>query len=284
MKISFLINSLVILIFLNCSPVKKVSTDEKDFSLMTNLFTLYPQHFDSIVAKKDEYRLQIIYTQIDRGRNNKPKFTNHYFNVQPDQYFYPASTIKLPIAILALQKLRELKIQGLDRNTTMITESAFSGQTAVYNDPASEDGRPTIANYIKKILLVSDNDASNRLYEFLGQEYINKTLHKMGYGDAQILHRLSIGMTEEENRNTNPIRFLNIEGKLIYEKPAETSRLVYDKRNTKLGNGYYSGGNIIKEPFDFSSKNRLTIETLHQILKSIIFPRAVSRRQRFNLG
>lgn len=288
MKISFLISTLVIIVSLNCSPVKKAPTSQRtretgDFSILTNLFTQYPQFFDSIFVRKDEYRLQIIYTQIDRGRNNRPKFTDHYFNVQPDQYFYPASTIKLPIAILALQKLRELKIPGLDRNTTMITETGFSGQTAVYNDPASEDGRPTIANYIKKILLVSDNDASNRLYEFLGQEYINKTLHKMGYDDAQILHRLSIGMTEEENRNTNPIRFLNAEGKLIYEKPAETSRLVYDKRNTKLGKGYYSGGNIIKEPFDFSSKNRLTIESLHQILKSIIFPRDVSRRQRFNL-
>src|SRR5687767_2758039 len=257
MKIIFLILLLVILIFLNCSPVKKVSTpqgapkpektsakktDEKDFSFMTNLFTQYPQYFDSIIAKKDEYRLQVIYTQIDRGRNNMPKFTTHYFNVQPDQYFYPASTIKLPIAILALQKLRELKIPGLDRNTTMITETAFAGQTAVYNDPASEDGRPTIASYIKKILLVSDNDASNRLYEFLGQEYINSKLHKMGFDDAQILHRLSINMSEEENRNTNPIRFLDAEGKLIYEKPAETSGLDYDKRNTKLGKGYYSGG------------------------------------------
>src|SRR5688500_15504182 len=288
MKINFLISTLVIIFFLNCSPVKKVSTSQRsrepeDFSFMTNLFKQYPQFFDSIIVKKDEYRLQVIYTQIDRGRNNRPKFTNHYFNVQPDQYFYPASTIKLPIAILALQKLRELKIPKLDRNTTMITETAFSGQTAVYNDPASEDGRPTIANYIKKILLVSDNDASNRLYEFLGQEYINTTLHKMGFDDAQILHRLSIGMTEEENRNTNPIRFLDAEGKLIYEKPAETSGLDFDKRNTKLGKGYYSGGQVINEPFDFSSKNRLTIETLHGLLKSIIFPEAVSRRQRFNL-
>lgn len=298
MKISFLISTLATFIFLNCSPAKKVSTPQgapesretpvkesvgKDFSFMTNLFTQYPQYFDSIITKKDEYRLQIIYTQIDRGRNNMPKFTDHYFNVQPDQYFYPASTIKLPIAILALQKLRELKIPGLDRNTTMITETAFSGQTAVYNDPASEDGRPTIANYIKKILLVSDNDASNRLYEFLGQEYINNTLHKMGFDDAQILHRLSIGMTEEENRNTNPIRFLNAEGKLIYEKPAETSQLGYDKRNIKLGKGYYSKGQVIHEPFDFSSKNRLTIETLHGLLKSIIFPEAVSRKQRFKL-
>ena len=51
----------------------------------------------------------------------------------------------------------------------MITEKGFSGQTAVYNDPTTPDGRPTIAHYMKKIFLVSDNDAFNRLYQFLGR-------------------------------------------------------------------------------------------------------------------
>jgi len=35
---------------------------------------------------------------------------------------------------------------------------------------------PSIAQYIKKIFLVSDNDAFNRLYEFLGQHYLNERL------------------------------------------------------------------------------------------------------------
>jgi len=67
MKISFLINFLVIIILLNCSPVKKESTPsdtqapevtpekntgEKDISFMTSLFAQYPQYFDSIIAKK----------------------------------------------------------------------------------------------------------------------------------------------------------------------------------------------------------------------------------------
>ncbi len=56
----------------------------------------------------------------------------------------------------------------------MITEAEDENQTRVYNDPTTEDGRPTVAHYIKKILLVSDNDAFNRLYEFLGQEYIQQ--------------------------------------------------------------------------------------------------------------
>src|SRR5215203_2725993 len=103
----------------------------------------------------------------------------------------------------------------------MITGIAGGQQTAVNSDPSAADGRPTIALYIKKILLVSDNDAYNRLYEFLGQEYINNTLHKMGYEDVQILHRLQLPLSEEENRLTNPVTFYDSTGKIVYEKPGE---------------------------------------------------------------
>ncbi|HEX6847350.1 MAG TPA: serine hydrolase, partial [Chitinophagaceae bacterium] len=223
-----------------------------------------------------------------RRKNGKPQFTDHYFNVSDSSYFYPASTVKLPVAILALQKLNELKIAGLNKNSTMITEAEYSGQSEIYNDPSSPDGRPTIEHYIKKILLVSDNDAFNRLYEFLGQEYINNTLHKMGYKEVQIIHRLDISLSEDENRHTNPVRFFDTSGKLIYQKPLEASQLVYASGNTKsdsyrMGAGFYRGGELINEPFDFSKKNRMSLTTLHNIVRSIIFPDAVPGKQRFKL-
>jgi hypothetical protein len=165
----------------------------------------------------------------------------------------------------------------------MITEAAYSKQEAVYNDPNSSDGRPTIANYIRKIFLVSDNDAFNRLYEFLGQEHINNTLHKMGYDSAQVIHRLNISRTEDENRHTNPVKFYDTSSKIIYEKPLVGSKLVYQPRNNFLGKGYLSGDKIINEPFDFSKKNRFALYDLHSILQSIIFPKAVPKHQRFKL-
>ncbi len=204
---------------------------------MYNLLATYPQFFTSIISRKEALNVQVIYTQIDRDKKGKVKLTDHNFNLNPESYYYPASTVKLPVAILALQKLNELKISGLDKNTTMITLADGDGQTEVCNDPSAADGRPTIAHYIKKILLVSDNDAFNRLYEFLGQEYINNSLHKMGYTDAQIIHRLNIFLTEEQNRHTNPVKFIDTNGKIIYKKPAEKSKLIYAARNTKIGNG-----------------------------------------------
>lgn len=251
-------------------------------AFMVELLKQHPEYFQAVLANAD-HKVQIIYSKIDRRKNGKPQFTDQYFNVSDSSYFYPASTVKLPVAILALQKLNELKIAGLNKNSTMITEAEYSGQSEVYNDPTSPDGRPTIEHYIKKILLVSDNDAFNRLYEFLGQEYINNTLHKMGYKEVQIIHRLDISLSEDENRHTNPVRFFDTSGKLIYQKPIEASQLVYAWRNTKMGAGFYRGGELINEPFDFSKKNRMSLTTLHNIVRSIIFPDAVPGKQRFKL-
>lgn len=266
-----------------CSPAKQTSLSRSVDPVLLEIMQKDSTFFGSILRHRDDLNVQIIYTEIDRRHNGRPMFTDHYFNVDAANYFYPASTVKLPVAALALQKVHELKVKGLDMYTTMITEAGDSIQTLVYNDPNSVDGRPCIANYVKRILLVSDNNAFNRLYEFLGQEYINDRLRAMGYTDVQIIHRLELSLGEEQNRRTNPIRFVDADGKLIYEQPAAYSRLAYAKRDTKLGKGYMKGNEVVAQPFDFSIKNRLPLQDLHSILRSILFPESMPKARRFKL-
>ncbi|HEX6333016.1 MAG TPA: serine hydrolase [Flavisolibacter sp.] len=276
-----------------CHPPRKFTTPAMDVKTRPGSYTpdgrleqIMSDHlpgFSEIIARARDYRLQVIYTQVDRRADNTPLFTHHYFNVDPHQYFYPASTVKLPVAVLALQKLKELDVPGLDRNTTMVTGAAYKGQTAVYNDPQTEHGRPTIANYVRKIFAVSDNDAFNRLYEFLGQEYVNNTLRRMGYDSVEILHRLQVSLTTDQNRHTNPVVFYDTAGRAIYRQSLVKSNMPYRLRNTLLGNGYMAGGVQIDEPFDFSMKNRITLPDLHSMMISLLFPDAVPQAQRFNL-
>ena len=282
-----------------CSPVKKLpdapmskpvevtATVPRDSTrtdvFLEELLKKYPQYFDSILQKRKDWNVQLIYTQIDKGANGIPALKHYYFNLNPAKYFYPASTVKFPVSILALQKLNELKIKGLDKNTTIITGQAYSGQTAVYNDPTTPDGKPSIGHYIKKILMVSDNDAYNRLYEFLGPQYINDQLHQKGYGDVQLLHRLSIFLSPDENRHTNPVKFLDAQNKIVYDQPMQYNTAQYVQRNDSVGQGYYKGKQLMNEPMDFSAKNRISLEDLHTILISLLFPSKVTASQRFNL-
>ena len=263
----------------NTIPADSTKTD----AFLENLLSANPQYFADILSHRKEWNTQIIYTQITRGANGMPSLKNYYFNVNPANYFYPASTVKFPVSLLALQRLNELKEKGIDKNTTMITETGNSSQTAVYNDPTSPDGRPTIAQYIKKILMVSDNDAYNRLYEFLGQEYINAELHKKGYEDVQLLHRLQIALSAAENRQTNPVKFLDADNAVLYEQSMQTNTTQYVKRNDSLGKGFYQSGNLVEGAMNFSAKNRISLEDLHTILISLVFPKKVYANQRFNL-
>ncbi|MDQ3550501.1 MAG: class A beta-lactamase-related serine hydrolase, partial [Bacteroidota bacterium] len=192
--------------------------------------------------------------------------------------------VKFPVALLALQKINELNIPGLDEHATFITGASQPWQTETYNEPSSEDGRPTIAHYIKQILLVSDNEAFNRLYEFLGQQYINNSLHQMGYMETRILHRLQVSLTDDQNRITNPIKFYDTSGKLLYEQPQVQSSLQYNIDTILLGKGFMRKGKLVDKSFDFTIKNKLTLPDLHSMLQSIIFPSSVPQLQRFNLN
>jgi beta-lactamase class A len=265
-----------------CSSSQKIQKQPAD--IIEQLMAAQPSEFSDILRNRDSLRVQIIYSQIDRDIKNMPIFTNYFFNVNPSKYYYPASTVKLPTALLALEKINKMKKAGVHVSSSMITENASSNLTPVYNDPTTEDGRPTIEHYIKKIFLVSDNDAFNRLYEFLGQEYVNSELHKKGYKQTDILHRLSIFLTEEENRTTNPILFLDDTSHLIFSQPIKYNSKSYPVRKDSVGLGYYSKGELVKRPMSFSAKNRLPLEELHSMMRALMFPASVKKKNRFNLS
>lgn len=238
----------------------------------------------AVLNKPNEYRYQIIYTKIDRDKNNTPSFKNYYYNVDPHRYFNPASTVKMPLAFLSLEKFNTLQQPGVNKYTSMQFDSAWSKQTTAYKDSTSENGFPSIAHYIRKALLISDNDAYNRMYEFTGQGTINRRLHEMGYKETRIIRRFR-GMTEDENRHSNPIRFIKNDGSLIYAQPMLYNRDSFDfSRVYKMGNAYMNANDsLIPAPIDFTKANNFPLEDMQQLLQSVMYPESVRPEQRFNL-
>ncbi|MEW5844429.1 MAG: hypothetical protein AB1775_14320, partial [Bacteroidota bacterium] len=84
-----------------------------------------------VISKADSFEVQIIYTQINRDKNNFPSFTTYNYRVNPKNYFYPASMVKLPLAALSLEKLNDLGIKGLDKYSRMEIDSSYIKQTAL---------------------------------------------------------------------------------------------------------------------------------------------------------
>jgi hypothetical protein len=237
-----------------------------------------------LIQQPDKFRVQIIYTKIDRDAGNHPSFKNYYFHVRRDFYFYPASTVKLPLAILSLEKLHHLNKPGVDKFTRMEYDSSYIGQKELMDDSSSETGYPSIAQFIRKAFLISDNDAYNRMYEFVGQQELNRRLHSMGFQETRIVRQF-MPLTESENRRTNQIRFLNSKGNLIYlQLPAYNKDSFQFSPMVKIGKAYLDAhDSLIQEPMDFTRHNRIPLEDLQQILRTVLFPLSVPESRRFAL-
>lgn len=249
-------------------------------NFIEKLLRKHPERFSEILKNPAKYQVQILYTKIDRNKNNVPHFTTHGYRLNGSEYFYPASTVKLPAVALAFEKLNKL---GIDKNTPMFTGAVRPEQTMVKADSSSENGLPSVAHYAKKILLASDNDAFNRLYEFIGQQEFNDSLHHKGFTQSRILHRLDSPIGPENNRYTNPIRFEK-DGKVVFEQEAKYNTQEYSAPGPILkGEGYMKDGTLVNEPFDFTKKNFFPLEEQHRLLKTLFFPDQVPVSQRFNL-
>ncbi len=235
---------------------------------------------DSVMSDPGRFELQILYTQINRDSNGSPTFVSHSYRLDTGAYFYPASTVKFPTALVALEKLKELDIPA---TTPMLTDSIRPSQTAVTADSSAKDGLPSVAHYARKIFLVSDNDAFNRLYEFVGQGPLNQTLWDKGYQAIRLTHRLSIFLPPEENRYTNPVRFILPNGNPL-NLPAQYNETHIPLPDPILkGRGELIGDSVVREPKDFASKNFFPLQDQQDMLRALIFPESVPVHQRWDL-
>ena len=253
-------------------------------NFLQELMLQNPAQFGEIISHPEKYRVQVLYTQIIRDKKNIPHFKTYSYRPNPIEYFYPASTVKLPLAILALEKINNLKTKGLTKYTMMTYDSVAARQETIINNPYSIDGKQTIAQAIKEIFLVSDNNAANRLFEFIGQEQIHAGLAAKGYTNAFIRNRLELSRKGDENRQTQLISFYDDGGNLIYQQAPLYNKQPLPNYNVYIGKGYLDNNDsLINEPLNFSEKNRIYLKDLHDILKSILFPEQIPQRHRFNL-
>ena len=257
---------------------------QSDANLLEKLMQQKPAQFGKILASPNKYRLQILYTQINRDKNNVPHFKEYSYRLNPKEYFYPASTVKMPLAFLALEKINNLKLKGLTKSTLMVYDSVVDRQEPIYNNPYSINGTQNIEQAVKEIFLVSDNNAANRLFEFVTPHTVHEQLANKGYKDVYIRNRLELGRTAKENRSTQAINFYNEQGKIIYHQPAAFNKDSLPYYNAFIGNGYLNNqDSLIKGPLNFSEKNRIYLSDLTHILKSVLFFNQTPPSQRFNL-
>jgi len=259
-KVILIVSSLLVTV--SCTPQKK---QEKTSDPLEAILNSDSPKIKRVMDNVNEHEVQIRYTQINR-KDGQVHFTDFDFQVDSNNYFYPASTVKFPTTVVALTRLNEA--DSLNLNTRFYVEG--------------DSVETTFSEAISQIFAVSDNDANNRLIEFLGQDTINSVLKRKGVSPVRIWQRLG---RDDDNAITKPL--------IIYENDS-TVRMLSKNISTypeplqlnhiKKGKGFYEEEALITEAFDFSLKNYYPIETQDALLKRIIFPEAFSETERFNMS
>ena len=221
------------------------------------------------MATDGQYEVQIAYTQVDRDGSNQPHFITHQLGVNSEQYFYPASTVKFPVALFALEKLAAASVSGLDRSSAMI----------------SGDNSDSVEGHVRKVFLVSDNEAYNQLYNYVGIDRIQSQLMLKGSREARIVHRLAIKREPRLGYVSNPVRFESSDGALLLRQPKKVSESTYRHGlSAKKGIGYFENGSLIRDTKNFSRNNSFPILEQQALLQQLIFPDIVPIEQRFALS
>jgi hypothetical protein len=257
---------------------------QEDFTispeLLFDIMDSAREKFGEILDDSEKYEVQILLTQIDSNRSGQPVFTCTEYGADATKYFYPASTVKMTIAALALQKINVLA--GADRYCVLNVAKSKNG--------AVGGNGFTIEKYIHSMIVYSDNIAYNRLYDFLGQEYINETLHEMGYVDCQIVRRFDSITSATADRVNYPWELRDGEGALIASQTAVVNENIFTLRGREdmtgllRGNAHVSGKSKFAGPKEFYDYNYMSVAVLQQILKALIFPLEVPEHARFNIA
>lgn len=243
----------------------------KDKPVLDTVLASKNDTIKDVIKNAEAYEVQILFSEVQRD-NDSIVFIDSQFNVNDNSYFYPASTVKFPTAIFALEKAKTLQQVGIDIN--MFTPYIVGNETE----------HTTLANDIVKVFAVSDNDAFNHMYEFLGRDGINDGFENHNLGPAQINHRLSVSNSAADS--TKHIKFYD--GSVVEDFQTQKAKMDSPVKKLQLdgllkGKGFIKDGELINEPMDFSTKNHVSLTALHNTLKRLMFPEAFPQEEQFNL-
>lgn len=229
-----------------------------------------------VVDEAARFRLQVVLGTVVPGPGGKPRLAQQGFRLG-EEYFYPASSIKLFAAIAGLEKRAELARATqlpLTADTPLVYHPLFDGEERVELDPTNlAGGKITLRHEVRKLALVSNNEAFNRLYELVGQDGLAASLERAGLGEARIVHRLEEARSAEENRRFPRIDFAG-EGftYTLIERQSEVLPPAPKMPGLLVGSAYLAGGAKVEEPMDFSAKNRMGLADLQRGLCKVVAP------------
>jgi hypothetical protein len=235
----------------------------------------------AVMADPEKYRAEILFTEVrpPKNKDGRPELVRHAFRVDRE-YFYPASAIKLTAAVAGLEALAE---RGRARGRAYAPDCAmkiFDSSAGAYEERDATDyvtGKLNLAHELKKMLVISDNEAFNRMYAFVGHKEMNTRMWKLGLPSVRIRHRLGNVKDFDDPTMTPEVVIVPGDGGAELVTPERSSTLMlFPVRDpgTKVGRAHFENNVQVGGPMDFSEKNRIGLRDLQRLMMKVVLPEA----------
>lgn len=235
----------------------------------------------SLLDNAPTMRLQVLVSGVSGGAT--PALSRQGYRVDAE-YFYPASAVKLCAAVAALEKLGSLRREkggsalGIE---TPMRISAGPGAPAEERDASNNDGgRITLGHEIRKALVVSNNEAFNRLFDFVGYDEIHTRLFHDGFDSVRLRHY--VGWVGGDAKRSSKMQFLPPKSAPIDVAPRTAQMTLApssEVAGTLVGDSHIDAkGRLVEEPMAFDEKNRVSLRDLQDMLVSVVRPELMPKR------
>jgi hypothetical protein len=233
---------------------------DRDTSLVIREVFSHPQY----------YRLKIVYTQVYTNSFGNKKLSSWSYRDTVNEYFYPASLVKIPLVLTSMQFFNEHKILDPKLSDILVDSSSYIKERTIYDD-------------IMLMLSASDNFAFNRIYNLVGPKYININLLKKKYLNTIVIHRFQQGSTQF-NQTALPVTVLSQTCDTLYSHRADPmyAPIQHGMADSLIGFGYFLNDSLIPKPKSFKYHNFVDIRDVHDMMISLNYPN-LTKRTRFNI-
>jgi hypothetical protein len=219
----------------------------------------------TVIATPEKYRFQVLYGVVSEGA--KPTLARHGFRADAE-YFFPASSMKVPITLATYDRLAILRGAG---------HPALTRDATIRIHPVTGSAEPyttTVARETWRALIVSDNFSANRLLGVVGHREAHETLWSLGLPSVRIHGGFATG-AEVDPAELSPRIEFTVPGGAPDELAARRSNLVppaTDATNLAIGKANIVDGRRVEGPLSFAEKNAIRLRELQDTLVRIMRP------------
>ena len=220
---------------------------------LSKILAQLPKNLREPVRFPQRFRLQILWS------SHTAQGWHHEAYRLGAEWSAPASMVKVPVAILALRKLRRL---GLPRSTQLrvLNPAGCASQ-------ASETAEfEAIELSLRRMLIVSDNGAYNRLWEFVGADAMARDLPRFGFPQARLQARLG-ACSPADNALGRGYELADQNGKLLRtDRTQRRLRVQAPSPSPQVGNAYYDAEQQLRhQAKDFGASNHWSLGYAHAL-------------------